>query len=158
MTKIVRYGKLHGRVSPLANNRELYKSLKDISIDRGVEFGLMVWISYRESHIGTNFAPGQYCSKSNNRSWLKRSKDRNGELSVKYDTQYKLDGRDDLKWCWLYAFDNVEEYRRSFANFLYHGYIKKDCGSPECISKYYVKNDWVVKTWRSRSVNMFRNN
>lgn len=161
MSKIIKYGKIHWRVSPLAENRELYRELKDISKERWVEFWLMVGMSYAESHIAANYSPKWACSISHNRAGMKRDKRDDGSLSKKYDQQYKElpeEIKNELKWCYVYYFPTYQEWRRSFANLLKYGYIEKGCDTPECISRYRVRNDWAVKTSRSSRVNIFRNN
>lgn len=158
MWLICEYWKIHWRVSPLCNNRELYENLKTISTNKWVDFWLMVWITYAESHIWINRSPHQWCSASNNWSGKKREKYDDGTNSIKFWQQYhtlqpELKGK--LSWCWLYAFDNVEHYWNSFANTLYYWYISKNCYTPECISRRYVGWWWWIKSSRVNRVRLF---
>ena len=149
MAKICKYWKIHWNTSPLCEDWGLYKNLKTISKEHFVEFWMQVGISYSESHIWANYASDN-CRNYNNWSWIKWRK--NDDWSI---DKPKLP---DSKGCYLYKFDSIEDYRESFANTLQQGYIERSCDTPECISRYYVKNDWAVKTKRSNRVRMFMNN
>jgi hypothetical protein len=144
MDKICKYWKLNWKISPLCWNYPLLESLKNISKWEGVPFYLMVGITYAESHIWVNFAP-QHCSTTNNRAGIKNSR------LASQDRE-----RDRKKGCWLHQFNSIEEFWLSFARWLKKWYIDKWCKTAECISKYRVKNDKVVKPWRSYRVNLFR--
>ena len=127
----------------------MYKKLKTISTNKWVEFWLLVWITYAESHIWANYSSSA-CIDYNNRSWIKRAKHDDGTT-----TKTKLP---DTNWCWIYKFDTIGNYWNSFANSIKMWYIDKDCKTPECISQYRVRSDWAVKDRWSNRVNMFRNN
>lgn len=147
MEKICKWWKIRDNVSPLCNNRDLYWNLKKISAAKNVSFELMVGITYTESHIGANFKP-EKCFVHNNRGGKKAKKLDDGTMVRPQSMPLK-------DWCRLYHFDTVEEYRNSFANTLKMWYIDKWCSTPECISRYYVKNDWVIKTWRCSNIRKF---
>lgn len=149
MDKICKYGKIHWNISPVCNNWDLYKRLKTISKNKWVEFGLMIWISYAEWHIGANYASSK-CKGYNNRSGIKRRKNDDGSID-----KPKLP---DSNGCWIYKFDTIEDYWNSFANSIKMWYIDKQCATPECISQHWVRSDWLVKGTWSRRVKMFMNN
>lgn len=147
MEKICKLWRIRDKVSPLCNNRDLYRNLKKISADKNVSFELMVGITYTESHIGANFKP-EKCRVHNNRWWKKAKKLDDGTM-VRPPSMPLKDG------CRLYHFESVEEYRTSFANTLKIWYIDKHCVSPECISRYYVRNDGTIKTQWCKNVRKF---
>lgn len=148
--KICELWKLNWNVSPLCNNTLLYNNLKKISEDKWVDFQLMLWISYAESHIWANFAP--WCSLNTyyNLWWVK---------ARKLDNWLTLKNQPipDKNWCRLYKFNSIEDYWNSKANSLKFWYINKQCSTPECISKWYVIWNWVIKEWWSKRVNIFYN-
>ena len=141
MTTICEKWQIHGYTSPLCNNRGLYHELKNISRTVGVDFGLMVGITFAESHIGANFKP-QHCRTTNNRAGKKRNH--------KKEKDWK-DG------CWLHQFDSPQTFRYSFAKSLKAGYIDKNCDTPECIARRWVKGDGKLEGKESRigRVNLF---
>ena len=149
MNKICKYGKIHWNISPLCNNWDLYKKLKVISMNKWVEFWLLVGITYAESHIWANHS-SDICATYNNRSGIKWKKLDNWTV-LKNELP-------DENGCRLYKFDSVEDYRNSFTNSIKLWYIDKDCKTPECISQYRVRADWKVKDRWSYRVNLFRNN
>ena len=150
MDRICKHGRIHWRTSPLCNDRVLFNNLKQISDDRWVDFWLLVWIAFAESHIWINFAPVQSCWKANNRAWIKNEKFDNGSSSHKH---YKTTRT--IRWCSLYVFDDVEHFWRSFANSIKFWYINARCYSARCISKYRVKNDKIEKPHWYNRVNLF---
>ena len=152
MWKICEYWQIHWMVTPLCNNKTLYDNLKKISVDKWVDFGLMVGITYAESHIGINYNP-QKCSVTNNRSWKKREKYDDWSNSVKFN-----DSKEYVPWCWVYNFDTVEKFWNSFSNTLKFWYIDKWCATAECISKRYVWGNWEVSEKRAKRVNIFTTN
>ena len=130
--------------SPVCNNRDLYYKLKNISQEVWVNYWLMLWITNAESNIWSNFAWD--CKWTNNRSWLKRKKTKENE-NIKIKLPHK--------WCRLYPFEDIEDFRYSFAYSLKYWYIDKWAKTPELISRNYVKNDWVIKEWRSKRVRYY---
>ena len=151
MSLICQKWKLHGRTSPLCNNRPLYHDLAKISRDKGVPFWFQVWVSYRESHIWANFAPSMVCAQSNNRWWLKHKKP-NSCASATWNAsgKYNYNGTT----CRLYPFDSVQDYWTAQANTFACSYAKK-CGyDAACISINYVW--WTgIKRDRAKAVNQF---
>ena len=141
MDRICQYWKIHWRTSPLCDDWQLYHDLKNISKSVWVDFGLMVGITYAESHIGTNFAP-QHCSTTNNWSWKKRDSDGNKNWK---------------EWCWLHQFDSVQSFWYSMATSLKRWYIDKSCDTAECISRRWVRWDGTLdgKHNRINRVNLF---
>lgn len=138
---------INGNISPLCNNISLTKELYRISEDRWVDFMLMLWIAYAESHIGRNYA--KWCDKSYNNMWgIKRAID--WEWNKKKDQDIP-----DKNWCWIYKFNSLQKYWASKANSLYHWYYKKNCTTISCIAKYYVKGDWLRKPAYEARVNVF---
>ena len=134
--------------SPLCFDFDLLDKIKVIAYDRDIDWKLLIWITYAESHIGMNFAPHYWCEKSNNWAWLKWAKRDDWSISEKYDKQYTgLEG--ELRWylsgCYLYAFDTTEDFFISLANTISLWY--KSCKwEPECIVKSYVwkySENWV---------------
>jgi len=142
MNRICKYGTIHWVTSPLCNDWDLFRELKAISEYVWVDFGLLVWITYAESHVGTNFAPSQECWLSNNRAGIKWDSD--------WNRQYR-------KGCRLHQFDTVQAFRTSFAKSIKKGYYDKECKTAECITKRWVrwdgKSDW-KQGWINR-VNLF---
>lgn len=137
--------------SPLCWDNELLEHIKKLP-----HYKTLIWISYAESHIWMSFAPHYWCAKANNWAWLKRAKFDDGSVSEKYNIQYKgldkeLQGY--LSWCYLYAFDTVEDYFKSLSNTIELWYAVCDW-DPQCIVKSYVgkdSQDWV------KNVNSFIN-
>ena len=140
--------------SPVCNNRDLYYKLKKISQEVWVNYWLMLWITNAESNIWSNFAPKQECWISNNLAWMKRAKRSDWSNSLKFDEQYKtLDNelKKKLEWCYLYYFETIEDFRYSFGYSLKYWYYDKNCKTPECISKWRVWVNWLVKeNWSKR--------
>lgn len=147
MERICTYATINWKVSPLCNNQTLYDKLKWISEKKWVDFYLMLWIAQAESHIGANYAP--WCWPEYNNLW--------GIKWKKLDdwTNVKDQPIPDKNWCWLYKFASIEDYWTSKANSLKIGYIDKWATTPEQISKYYVRWDWIVKTSWSNRVRIF---
>ena len=144
--------------SPLCNNHDMFDKFKKISEDRWVDFGLMVWMSYSESHIWVNYAPTPSCGNTHNRAWMKRWRYDDGSYTKKYDKQYASmpeDQRNNVKGCYLYNFDSPEEFWINFANTLKYGYIQRWGVTPEVISKYRVWSDRKVKPERVYRVKLF---
>ena len=134
--------------SPLCMNFQLLDNIKIIWFDKWVNYKLLLWISYAESHLWMAFAPHFWCEKSNNWGGIKRKKNDDGTVSEKFNKQYTwLDPelRWYLSWCYLYAFETVEDYFISLANTITQGYwvCEED---PSCIVKSYVwkySQNWV---------------
>ena len=122
---------IHWKKSPLCNNWELYNSGKNIFESKGVSWSIALGIMFAESHIGANYAGT--CNESwNNWGWIK--------WRIQDDWTAIKDQPIPNGWgCWLYKFDNVNDYFNSKANTL----LKyKSCFSQErpirCISFRYV--------------------
>lgn len=134
--------------SPLCMDFQLLDSIKLIWFDKWVNYKLLLWMSYAESHLWMAFAPHFWCEKSNNWGGIKRKKNDDGTVSEKFNKQYTwLDPelRWYLSWCYLYAFETVEDYFISLANTITQGYwvCEED---PSCIVKSYVwkySQNWV---------------
>ena len=138
----------NGKVSPLCNDWAMYDYLSWLALEKGLSMEVMIWITYAESHIGTNFAPSQECSRMNNWWWVKAIKYDNGKVE-----KYKLP----YQWCWLYPFKDMKEFWRSLANTLSQWYVVKWCDSISCVSKYYVWERWPIKPSRVNKVSYFIN-
>lgn len=145
MDTICEKSRIHWNVSPLCWDKELYKRLEAISDEVWVPFDLMLWMSQAESHVLANFKPA-HCKVSNNPAWLK---------------WYNKDGKTvygkfpDADGCWVYRFRSIESWRLALAHTIKNWYIDRWCSTPECISKYWVKNDWLIKHGRVARVNTF---
>ena len=147
MEKICKYWQLNWKTTPLCNDRELFESLKKISAEKSVPFDIQIWISYAESHIGINYNPDK-CYKSNNRAGIK--------WTVYWDNTKWKRLEHAIPGCWVEWFVSIEEFWMSFTNSMYHGYVKKNCKTAECISKRRVKGDWITSpAWNGR-VNIFK--
>ncbi len=125
--------------SPMCNDYNMLETLKRVADKRWVDYKLLLWIMYAESHIGANFNAEQ-CRVSNNRAWLKARKYDDWRTSEWFDKQeWKIDG------CRLYNFDNVEQFFESLANTISMWYAKCNW-DVYCISKAYVWHEswsWV---------------
>jgi hypothetical protein len=133
--------------SPLCNNIKLVKELEKISNKKWVNFMLMIWITYAESTLGSNYAKG--CDTSYYNMW---------GIKWRLDDEWKKIKDQPIpssSWCWLYKFKSYEDYWNSKANSLYFGYIKKGCDKISCISKWYVRWDWLYKSTYNDRVNVF---
>ena len=125
--------------SPMCNDYNMLETLKRVADKRWVDYKLLLWIMYAESHIGANFNAEQ-CRASNNRAWLKARKYDDWRTSEWFDKQeWKIDG------CRLYNFDTVEQFFESLANTISMWYSKCNW-DVYCISKAYVWHEswaWV---------------
>lgn len=122
--------------SPMCNNYKMLEDLKTVASKRNVDYTLLLWIMYAESHIGANFNAEQ-CRASNNWAWLKARKYDDGSMSEWFDKQAnKIDG------CRLYNFTDEVEFFESLANTIGLWYAKCN-GDVYCISKAYVWHE----TW-----------
>lgn len=142
MERICKYWQIHWRTSPLCNDWDLYHELKTLSNSVWVDFGLMVGITYAESHIWSNRNPSIDCALSNNRAGIKNNFER--------DRNYR-------QGCWLHQYDNIQWFWLDFAKILKRGYIDKDCKTADCIARRYVRGDWWLEGkqgWINR-VNLF---
>ena len=64
--------------------------------------------------------------------------------------------RENLKWCYLYNFDSIEQGWSSLSNAIKYGYSNTNWAySPEVISKYYVGSNWKVKPQWVKNVRLF---
>jgi len=135
MALICKYWQIHWRTTPICNDWDLYHELKTISNSNWVSFGLMIGITYAESHIGTNFAPSADCALSNNRAGIKNNYER--------DRNYR-------EWCRLHQYDNAQWFWLDFAKLLNRGYISKDCNTAGCIARRWVRWDWWLDGKQSR--------
>lgn len=125
--------------SPMCNDYNMLETLKRVADKRWVDYKLLLWIMYAESHIGANFNAEQ-CRASNNRAWLKARKYDDWNTSEWFDKQeWHIDG------CRLYNFDTVEQFFESLANTISMWYSKCNW-DVYCISKAYVWHEswaWV---------------
>mgnify|MGYP003562394425 FL=1 len=132
---------IHGRKSPLCDNRDLYNSWKKIFESKWVSRSIALGIMYAESHIGANYAWS--CNSSwNNWGGIKRR--------ITDDWKSVRDQKIPNWWCRLYKFKSVEDYFNSKANTLvkYKSCFNRD--KPiQCISKTYLT--W-CKECRSKRV------
>lgn len=135
-------------ISPLCNNRDMYRYIDLISQEHWLDMKVLIGITYAESHIGTNFAPSQTCSRMNNWSWLKAKKNDDGTVG-----EYKLP----YSWCRLYPFKDVKEFWSSLANTISAGYVKWWCDDLSCLSSWYVWTPWSPKQSRITKVSYFIN-
>lgn len=156
MAKICDLWQIHDKQTLLCNDWKLFDKLKSISLHRWVDFWLMVWISYSESHIWINFRNAKWeldddCSKSNNWWGIKAAKMDDGSVDRPQLPSYTVNE----EWCRLYNFASVEQYRGHLANTIKMWYYDAQCTTPECISKYYVGKRWEVKEYRAKRVRLF---
>lgn len=149
MDRICKYSTINGNVSPLCWNKDLFEKLKKISIDKWVDFWLMLWIAQAESHIWANYA--KWCWPEYHNLWWVKARKLDNWQTIKDQILPDSNG------CWLYKFNSIEDYWESKANSLKLWYINKQCTTPECISKWYVKWNWVVKPDWSDRVRIFYN-
>lgn len=138
--------------SPMCWNYTMLNKLKEIADNRGVDYKLLLGIMYAESHIWYAFNK-ENCRATNNRAGLKNRKYDDGKVSEKFDVQYQsLDL--DLNGCWLYYFEDVEQFFESLANTISIGYAS--CNEdPYCIMKYYVGHEswaWVRNVYLFKSL------
>lgn len=139
---------IHWRKSPLCNNWELYNSWKRISQERWADRSIILWIMFAESHIWANFATT--CNSSwNNWGWVKARVHNNGDVS--------WDQKIPNNWCYLYKFDNMNDYFESKANMIWVNY--KWCfnrnskrSQIECISFRYIWDPNVAEQHRINNV------
>lgn len=138
--------------SPMCNDYVMLNKLMWIADERGVDYKLLLWIMYAESHIWANFNQ-ENCRQTNNWWWVKNRKYDDGTVSEKFDKQYQTLDKD-LNWCRLYYFDDVEQFFESLANTIGLWYAK--CNEdPYCIMKYYVWHEsgaWVRNVYLFKSL------
>lgn len=139
--------------SPMCNNQELLDKLILISTERWVDYKLLLGIMYAESHIGAAFKPNN-CWVSNNRAGLKARKYNDWRVSEQFRQQYTSltpELQNKLSWCWLYYFENTEQFFESLANTI--GIWYKVCEwEASCIVSKYV---WRYSENRVNNVNTF---
>lgn len=139
--------------SPMCNNTELLEDLIKVSSSRGVDYKLLLWIMYAESHIWMAFKPGN-CWVSNNRAGLKARKFDDWSISMKFNEQYKTlsyELQAQLNGCRLYYFEDIHTFFESLSNTIWVWY--KVCNwEPECIVTKYV---WRYSENRINNVNTF---
>lgn len=138
--------------SPMCNDYVMLNKLKEIADKRNVDYKLLLWIMYAESHIGKSFNQ-ENCRQTNNWAGLKARKYDDGTVSEKFDKQYQTLDKD-LNGCWLYYFEDVETFFESLANTIWIWY--KSCNEdPYCIMKYYVGHEswaWVRNVYLFKSL------
>ena len=143
--------------SPMCWDYEMLNDLKEVAEKRNVNYKILLWIMYWESHIWVNFKPYN-CRVSNNWAGLKARKYDDWWLSEWYNIQYAWLNNDlqrELSWCWLYYFEDVHTFFESLANTIGIGYAKCN-GDIYCISKSYVWHEswaWVNNVWKFLSIN-----
>lgn len=138
--------------SPMCNDYVMLNKLKEIADKRNVDYKLLLWIMYAESHIWYSFNQ-ENCKQTNNWAGLKARKYDDGTVSEKFDKQYQTLDKD-LNGCWLYYFEDVETFFESLANTIWIWY--KSCNEdPYCIMKYYVGHEswaWVRNVYLFKSL------
>jgi predicted RNA binding protein with dsRBD fold (UPF0201 family) len=145
---ICEVGQINWNKSPLCGNIELQKKLKSISDKKWVDFKLLLGITYAESHLWANYAKG--CDSSFHNLWgIKWRKLDNGQ-------SIRDQGLPTAEGCYLYKFKSYEDYWVSFSNSIKYWYITKGCSDIECISKWWVKWDWLYKPAYNNRVNVFK--
>ena len=138
--------------SPMCWDYQMLHDLMVIAEERNVDYKLLLWIMYAESHIGANFKPYK-CKITNNRAWLKGRKYDDWTTSEWYNVQYQsLDL--DLEWCWLYYFEDYKQFFESLANTIsiWYGKCNEDV---YCIMKSYVWHEsgaWVRNVYLFKSL------
>lgn len=146
MSRVCKYGRIDGKISPLCNNRDMYMSGKQIFADRDVPRDIALGVMFSESHIGVNYA-GTCNSSWNNRGGIKwRILDDGSRVRDQSIPNWW--------WCRLYKFDSVNDYFISKAN-TFTKY--KDCFTQDkpitCIAYNYVWNpkvaekSWIYRVW-----------
>lgn len=139
--------------SPMCWDYQMLHDLMVIAEERKVDYKLLLWIMYAESHIGANFKPYK-CKITNNRAWLKGRKYDDWTTSEWYNIQYQSLTWMDLDWCWLYYFEDVHTFFESLANTIGIGYAKCN-DDPYCIMKSYVWHDsaaWISNVYKFYSL------
>lgn len=138
--------------SPMCNDYVMLNKLMEISDKRKVDYKLLLWIMYAESHIWANFNQ-ENCRQTNNWGGVKNRKYDDWTVSEKFDIQYQSLNLD-LNGCWLYYFEDVEQFFESLANTISLWYAK--CNEdPYCIMKYYVGHEswaWVRNVYLFKSL------
>jgi len=126
------------RESPLCWNYELLDTLEQVSLDRKVDYKLLLWIMRAESKLWIAFNPVD-CWYTNNWAWMKAN--RTDEKIIPWIIP-------NAKWCWLYEFETIEENFISLANIISQWYwacLDREnpawCISPSYVGKY--KQHWV---------------
>lgn len=156
--------KLHEKIctiqskSPLCEDFSLLERLKKITADRIPDnphiFPILLGITNSESSLGTNYAPHAGCANYNNLGGVKWRKTDDGK-SVRDQTIPQADG------CWLYRFDSLEDYWKSKVNTIRYGYAGCLADNPtttlQCISRWYVRGNGIVKPDWVRNASVFLN-
>lgn len=138
--------------SPMCNNWEMLNDLMEVAEKRNVDYKLLLWIMYAESHIGANFNMHN-CGQMNNWAWLKARKYDDWHVSEWYNEQYKHLSIN-TEWCWLYYFEDVHTFFESLANTIsiWYGKCNEDV---YCIMKSYVWHEsgaWVRNVYIFKSL------
>ena len=144
--------------SPLCTDFSLLQRLEKITADRIPDnqhiFPILLGITNSESSLGTNYAPHTGCSQYNNLGGVKWRKNDDG--STQKDQKIpQSDG------CWLYRFDSLEDYWKSKVNTIRYGYAGCLADNPtttlQCISRWYVRGNGIVKPDWVRNASVFLN-
>ncbi len=138
--------------SPMCWNYEMLNILMEIAEERDVDYKLLIWIMYAESHIWVNFNQ-ENCRQTNNWAGLKARKYDDWIISEKFDKQYETLDKD-LSGCWLYYFEDIETFFESLSNTIWIWY--KWCNEDVyCIMKSYVGHEsgaWVRNVYLFKSL------
>lgn len=139
--------------SPMCWDYQMLHDLMVIAEERNIDYKLLLWIMYAESHIGANFKPYK-CKVTNNRAGLKARKYNDWTVSERYDKQYQNITWVDLEWCWLYYFEDYKQFFESLANTIsiWYGKCNEDV---YCIMKSYVWHEsgaWVRNVYLFKSL------
>lgn len=135
--------------SPMCWDYKMLTDLKDIASNKWLDYRLLLWIMYAESHIGSSFAPHYWCRESKNWAWLKWAKYGDWSVSERYNNQYPNLDQElqwSLSWCYLYYYEDYNQFFESLTNTIKLWYVDKWADTPEEIVKYYVWNysqNWI---------------
>lgn len=139
--------------SPMCWNYTMLIDLMDVANKRNVDYKLLLWIMYWESHIWVNFKPYK-CSITNNWAGLKARKYDDWAVSEWYNVQYWNLTWMDLEWCWLYYFEDTHTFFESLANTIGIWYAKCN-NDPYCIMNSYVWHEsaaWINNVYKFYSL------
>ena len=135
-------GKKNWMISPLCWDINMLKYINQVAYNHWIDMEVMLGISFSESHLWTNFAPSQDCSKMHN-WWGIKAKKNDDWTTERYKLPYS--------GCRLYPFQDMKAYWNSLANTISMWYVQWWCDNLKCLSAYYVGSPWTVKqSWVDR--------
>lgn len=146
MSRVCKYGRIDGKISPLCDNRDMYMSGKKIFADRGVPRDIALGVMFAESHIWSNRA--WTCNESWNNRWGIKYRILDDWSRMK-DQQIPNDWNWNKWWCRLYKFDSINDYFISKANtFTKYSWCFTQDKPITCMAYNYVWNPKVAeKSW-----------